>query len=253
MVRAPSMRALQCLLGYLAIAIAVVAGTDDSVGVPVGASGATGPILKPQSFDAVTRFENELAEFYGAKHAIATDCATHAIELCLRYLRDSGALSTDTVVEIPKRTYISIPFLGEKLNMSWAWKDEDWQDYYYLGGTNVIDAAVLFRQGSYVAGTFMAVSFQFQKHLSLGRGGVILTDDDAATERLRAMVYDGRVRGVPWREQDIETVGYHYYMTPETAELGLAKLPAAKQSEVKVWTVTDWPDLSQMKVFAGKK
>ena len=51
----------------------------------------------------------------------------------------------------------------------------------------------------------MCVSFQFQKHLSLGRGGVILTDDLAASEKLRQMVYDGRVRGVPWRSQDIDT------------------------------------------------
>ena len=38
------------------------------------------------------------------------------------------------------------------------------------------------------------------------------------------MSYDGRLPDVPWREQNISSVGYHYYMTPETAQLGLEKL-----------------------------
>ena len=42
---------------------------------------------------------------------------------------------------------------------------------------NVIDAAVLWEKNSYVKGTMMCISFQFQKHLSLGRGGMILLDD----------------------------------------------------------------------------
>ena len=32
----------------------------------------------------VRQLEEAIAEFYGAKYAIATDCCTHAIELCLR-------------------------------------------------------------------------------------------------------------------------------------------------------------------------
>ena len=63
------------------------------------------------------------------------------------------------------------------------------------------------------------------------------------------MSYDGRLPGLPWREQDIDTMGYHYYMTPETAQLGLDKLPAAIQNTPRQWVVTDWPDLTQMKIF----
>ena len=63
------------------------------------------------------------------------------------------------------------------------------------------------------------------------------------------MSYDGRIPNIPWREQDITTVGYHYYMTPETAELGLKKLPAAILTAPKKWKTTDWPDLSRMEVF----
>jgi hypothetical protein len=38
-------------------------------------------------------------------------------------------------------------------------------------------------------------------------------------------------------------------MTPETAQKGLDKLDQAKETSPKKWTVTDWPDLSKMKVF----
>lgn len=37
------------------------------------------------------------------------------------------------------------------------------------------------------------------------------------------MVYDGRSDDKPWGEQDIDMIGYHYYMTPETASLGIEK------------------------------
>jgi hypothetical protein len=38
-------------------------------------------------------------------------------------------------------------------------------------------------------------------------------------------------------------------MTPETAQLGLEKLPAAMEATPRQWTVEDWPDLTQMKIF----
>ena len=45
-------------------------------------------------------------------------------------------------------------------------------------------------------------------------------------------------------------MGYHYYMTPETAQLGLEKLPIAIETPPKKWTVNDWPDLiEQNEVF----
>ena len=193
------------------------------------------------SFNTVTEFENEIAKFFGAPHAIATDSCTHAIELALRY-------TNTTTISVPKHTYISIPFLAQKLNIELCWKDEDWVDYYYLA-PGIIDAAVLWKPKSYIPHTFMAVSFQFQKHLSLGRGGVLLVDNSHAADKLKKMSYDGRLPNIPWRDQDIDTIGYHYYMTPETAELGLHKLPAAIKAEPKKWNINDWPDLTKMAIF----
>jgi hypothetical protein len=38
-------------------------------------------------------------------------------------------------------------------------------------------------------------------------------------------------------------------MTPETAQLGLYKLEEAIKNKPRKWKVTDWPDLTQMKIF----
>ena len=194
------------------------------------------------SFEIIREFEEEVATFFGAPHAIAVDCCTHALELCLRY--------TDTkVITVPKRTYISVPFLAEKLNIDLKWKDENWVDYYYLTDKSVIDAAVLWKENSYIPKTFMCLSFQYQKHLSLGRGGMILTDSESARIDLKRMSYDGRIPDIPWRKQNISTMGYHYYMTPEIAALGLKKMPEAIKKKPRQWKITDWPDLTEMRIF----
>jgi len=193
------------------------------------------------SFGAVTEFENKVADFFGAPHAIAVDCCTHGIELCLR-LFDSER------IEVPTRTYISIPFLARKLNAEVRWNKESWEDYYYLT-EKVIDAAVLWKKDSYVPKTYMNISFQFQKHLSLGRGGMILTDDAECAQELKKMSYDGRIPNVPWREQNISSIGYHYYMTPETAQMGIDKFQKAVETPPRKWKISDWPDLTQMNVF----
>lgn len=196
-------------------------------------------------WNTVTEFEKQIAAFYGAPYAVAVDSCTHGIELCLRYCKTTFLMS-------PKRTYLSVPMLAKKIGTSLYWMDWNWDEYYSVTGDfspQIIDAAVLWRKGSYLSGSFMCLSFQYQKHLSLGRGGMILCPDKESAEQLKKMSYDGRLPGIPWREQDIDTMGYHYYMTPDTAALGLQKLPKAIATEPRKWTVNDWPDLTQMKIF----
>ena len=88
------------------------------------------------SFKVIDDFEDKIAEFYGSPYAVAVDCCTHAIELCLRYKEVKK-------FTITPYTYPSIPGLAKKIGIEFEWKDEEWEDYYYLGGTNIIDAAVL--------------------------------------------------------------------------------------------------------------
>jgi len=198
-------------------------------------------------FNVVTELENKVAEFFGSPYAIAVDSCTHGIELCLRYTKEKR-------ITVPKRTYLSVPFLAEKMGLERVWRDEDWVDYYTVnfGEKKIIDAAVLWKRNSYVPNSFMCLSFQYQKHLNIGRGGMILCDNKEDAEMLKKMSYDGRLPNIPWRSQNIDTVGYHYYMTPESAQIGLNKLENAINTKPRQWVVNDWPDLTEMEVFKNK-
>jgi dTDP-4-amino-4,6-dideoxygalactose transaminase len=193
------------------------------------------------SFETIKIFENKIADFFGASYAVAVDSCTHGIELSLR-LRESQ------LINVPNRTYISIPFLADKLNIKREWSDRPWKDFYHLT-PNIIDAAVLWKRNSYIPNSLMSISFQFQKHLSLGRGGMVLTDNKDYAFSLKKMSYDGRSPDIPWRDQNISSIGYHYYMTPETAQLGLDKFEQATLKEPRKWRYEDWPDLTRMQVF----
>lgn len=197
--------------------------------------------LKKINFDIVREFEEKISSFFGSPYAVAIDSCTHGVELALRYTKAKK-------ISCPKRTYLSIPFLSKKLNIDLEWRDENWVDYYYIT-ENVIDAAVLWKKDSYIPKTFMGISFQYQKHLSLGRGGALLLDNEEAYFQIKKMSYDGRIPNSPWRDQDIDTFGLHYYMTPETAQNGVNKFQEAIETPPRQWVVSDWPDLTKMKIF----
>jgi len=210
--------------------------------------------MKTIDFSAVTKFENRIAEFFGAPYAVAVDSCTHGIELCLRYFDVKE-------IFVPKRTYLSIPMLAYKLNIKLHWEDYKWQDLYRLTADAdvdyaIYDAAVLWGKDYYQLcnkldnyNCFINISFQYQKHLNIAKGGMILTDDRHAAIELKKMSYDGRLPGIPWREQNIDTIGYHYYLTPESAQQGLEKLDEAIKTKPRQWTICDWPDLTKMDVF----
>lgn len=196
------------------------------------------------SFEKVYEFEKLIANFFGSKYAVATDSCTHALELCLRYKKIKKK------IYFPKNTYVGVPLLGYKLNLRWGWSDLKWEDYYYIKNTNIIDAAVLWKKNSYINNSFMCLSFQYQKHINIGRGGMILLDSKTAYDHLIKMSYDGRSRKSPWRKQNIKVCGYHYYMTPENALLGIKKFKQRFDKKPKLWNFEDYPDLSKMKVFS---
>lgn len=194
------------------------------------------------NFDSVIKFETAIAGYFNSPFAVATDCCTHAVELCLRYNNVNYA-------ECPEHTYVSIPMTFKKLGISWKFKQDSWKDYYYVTD-NIIDAAVFWKENGYIDNTFMCLSFQFKKYLSLGRGGMILCNNLDDYVKLKKMSYDGRDPGIPWAEQNIDTLGYHYYMTPETAQLGLDKFSKIKNGvPSKEWNFTDYPYLPDMEIF----
>ncbi len=133
-------------------------------------------------FKTVTLFEEKIAEFFGSPFAVACDSATSCIELSLRFTNAKE-------IFVPRRTYLSVSFLAEKLNIKRTWTNERWQDFYYLTD-RVIDAAVLWKKDSYISGKLMAISHQYQKHLKIGRLGSLLVPDKETYNIIKKMTHD---------------------------------------------------------------
>lgn len=195
------------------------------------------------AFDPLFKFEAKIANFFGAPFAVATDCCTHALELCLRLEGSFDALC-------PTHTYISVPFMLKKINMPFKFIKNEWSEYYNLTD-NVIDAAVLWRKNSYIKGTMMCLSFQIKKHLKIGKGGMILLDDWGKYKQLQRMRYDGRLiyEGVSYEDDTFSEIGYHYYMTPEDAQRGLDLFYNVKDEQAKIISFLDYSDISISPIF----
>lgn len=195
-------------------------------------------------YDAVELFEATIAAYAGAPFAIAVDCATHAIELCLRYLKASGTLS------VPTQTYPSVPMTAMKCGLTLDWRHESWQGHYQLKPFPIIDASLAFHQNLYQSGLFFCLSFQQKKRLAIGRGGMILTDQKKAYDWLKKACHDGRTPGVRWHSDQISMLGYHYYMTPDDAARGLLLFRNLDHQDPPFQgSFENYPQIDQFEVF----
>lgn len=178
--------------------------------------------------DIVLMFEEKLAKFSGSKYAVTTDCCTHGIFLCLKYLNATGTIT------IPKRNYISIPMQIKHVGCEVAFEEIEWSGIYQLKPYPIYDGATRFTKDMYIGGdALQVVSFQIKKRLPIGKGGVILTNDEAAYKWLKLATYDGRNLTTPYMSAEhVTQFGYHYYMTPEDAARGILimdKLPEVNE------------------------
>lgn len=173
--------------------------------------------------EVIDIFERKVAEFAGCKYAIAVDCCTHAIELSLRYLISIGELKKKKDIGIPAHTYISIPQMINRLGLSCVYHNDPWTGVYQLQGSRVYDGATRWTEMMFTGGNALhCVSFQIKKTLCIGKGGMILTDDEAAYNWLKLARYDGRDMSIPYDQPGhVKMIGYHYYMEPESAARGL--------------------------------
>ena len=192
-------------------------------------------------FKPLAKFEKQIADFYGAPYGVAVDCCTHGMELCLKLKQYNN-------IKVPRQTYVSVPFMLKKLNLSFEWKNESWMYYYYITD-DIIDGAVWFKKDGYVSGTKMCLSFHFKKPINIGRGGMILLDNKEDRDRLIKMRHDGRsiYDNVMYEQDDITEIGYHYYMTPETAAIGSQIFEKIDKDQIPQIGYNNYKDLSKLK------
>lgn len=169
-------------------------------------------------WDWVTCFEIEMAKYAGSKYAIACDSNSNAIRLCLHYLDIKNA-----TIEIPARTYVSVPNQIILSGNQPKFTDTTWVGMYPLGDTGIVDSATALYENMYseYLNSYMILSFHFKKILNIGQGGMILTNDEKFNEWARPMIYDGRHKNTLYKEDEFECIGWHMYMSPESAKRGL--------------------------------
>jgi dTDP-4-amino-4,6-dideoxygalactose transaminase len=168
-------------------------------------------------------FEKALSNYTGAKYVITTDNASNALYLCLCYENIEGKEIT-----IPSRTYPSVPCeiirAGGRVKFR-AVEGTTLKGAYLLEGSRVWDSALRFTYNMYIRNTFMCLSFTGQfKHLKLGKGGAILTDDYKASLWLKRARFSGR-RECSYHTDNLDMIGMNCYMMPEIATLGLHLMP----------------------------
>lgn len=200
-----------------------------------------------EPWQVIEHFEKTLAEFFGAPYAVATDSCSHGIELCLRALP-----RVSSRVSIPKNTYMSVPMTLDILNIPYTLTDQQWHGKYFIDPYPIIDAATLFSRNSYVPGMYMCISFQFQKHLPIGRGGMIFLDNQEHYEKLQLMVRDGRNRKIGHDNDNVKELGFHYHMIPEDAARGIKLFMLLKDKPNRPWGSSDYTDLKTKDFFKDK-
>lgn len=204
--------------------------------------------------DVIDIFEQKVAKFAGSKYAITTDCCSHGVFLCLKYLQSINEIPDNSTITIPNRTYASIPMQIKSCNLNVEFEDLAWSGIYNLKNTRVWDGAVRWTKDMYIGNnSFQVVSFQFKKRIPIGKGGIILTDDESAAKWLKLASYDGRDLTLPYDDPNhISMMGYHMYMTPEDAARGIILMDAVnKETEIHPDSGTSdmYPDLSKLKIF----
>lgn len=199
-------------------------------------------------YEIVDLFEKTIAEYAGSQYAVAVDCATHGIELALEYYD-----YREYVVYVPRHTYISVPTVLLRTGYGICFTDEEWYGTYVLDPLPIVDSSVRFTKGMYEKGSTQILSFQFKKRVPIGRGGMILTDSKEEYLYYKKAVYDGRDLTILYADDDVETLGWHYYMTPEDAARGLLLFDTLPEINADTANWENYPDLMKKKVFLDER
>ena len=191
---------------------------------------------------SVETFEGKLSEFTGAPYVVATDCCTHAIELCFRLLQIKTC-------RFSAHTYISVPMTMKLLGVEYELSMTPWKDEYQFLGTPVWDSARCLKPNMYRHRQYQCLSFGHSKPLDNVRGGAILLDNEEHYRQLKMMSYDGRDPAHDrWTDQKVFTQGFHYMMRHEecdSATLLLENYISAGNFEHRY---KPYPDVSEIEI-----
>ncbi len=194
-------------------------------------------------YKIVKMFEEEVAHYTGAPYAVSVNSCTNAIFLACKYEKVEGK-----EVIIPKRTYLSPPQSIMQAGAKLVFEDISWKGIYQLKPFPIYDAAKRLTSNMYIPGSHMCLSFHIKKHLKIGKGGMILTDNKEAVEYFRKARYEGRSE-VKYHEDMIDEEGWNMYMTPEQAARGLTLMQNYPEHMPDLPEDPPYRDLTEFGIF----
>ena len=200
-------------------------------------------------YKIVRFFEEEVANYTGAPFAVSVDSCTNAIFLVCKYLQVKE-------VTIPSKTYLSVPqsiiHSGGEVIFDKSTNANNWKGIYQLKPYPIYDSAKRFTSDMYIPNTFMCLSFHIKKHLTIGKGGMILTDNKEAVEWFKKARYEGRSEKL-YYEDDIDMLGWNMYMTPQEASHGLSLMQNYPDYMPDLDENNGYRDLTEFKIFKKYK
>ena len=194
-------------------------------------------------WDIVDLFEKKMAEYAGSKYGVAVDNCTDALFLCLKYLKAEGE------IVLPKRTYVSVPCSVIHAGCQVKFEDRKWSGAYQLKPYPIWDAATRMRKGMYVQESYFCLSFHRRKHIPIGKGGMILTDNPKAKEWFKVARYEGRHIDKLYKDDTFDMIGWNMYMPPEQAAEGLELFKSINAWNKDLETSGIHKDLSQFPIY----
>jgi dTDP-4-amino-4,6-dideoxygalactose transaminase len=200
-------------------------------------------------YKIVRMFEEEIAHYTGAPHAISIDSCTNALFLICKYLEVGE-------VTIPSKTYLSVPqsiiHAGGEVVFDRREETNNWKGIYQLKPYPIYDAAKRLKKDMYIPNTYMGLSFHIKKLLPIWKGGMILTDNAEAADWFKKARYEGRSEKF-YKEDDITFHGWNMYMTPQQAAQGLAMFQNYSAEGGDLGEDNGYRDLTEFTVFKNNK
>ncbi len=77
------------------------------------------------------------------------------------------------------------------------------------------------KKGMYVEDSYYCLSFHRRKHIPIGKGGMILTNDRQAYDWFKVARYEGRHIDKLYKDDHFDMIGWNMYMPPEQAARGV--------------------------------
>jgi dTDP-4-amino-4,6-dideoxygalactose transaminase len=215
-------------------------------------------IRKPihNAYKIVKLFEEEVAEYTGAPFAVSIDNCTNALFLCLKYFKDVIMTKYEDgfEIKIPSKTYLSVPqsIIHAGFEPVFDYSKNNWSGIYQLEPLPIYDSAKRLTSNMYISNSYMCLSFHIKKQISIGKGGMILTDDAKAVEWFKSARYEGRNEKL-YHDDDIKMLGWNMYMTPQQAAHGLALMQNYPSNAPDLGENNGYRDLTEFTVFKNYK